>query len=714
MKIQILSLVLMFIVLDTEAQEYVMTFTGTGASEQIDSIQATNLSSGESIIFPGDKELVLSLDSGIDVESGFPRNIQVYPNPFGSEAVVSISQSQSRNIRIRIANTSGQIISEYHGLCDPGIQRFLIRLRDPGLYYISLSAGKDLFTEKFVCTEGNRGNDIQPLGSSTGRGYGVSASRMKSFDTTYRLGYVPGDVILYRCRGGEFISVLTDTPQGSFDYEVEFFECLDEDGRMYPTLSTGGLVWMAENLAFLPKVDASSTGSVSTTCLYVNGYEGQDPAIAKTVGNYREYGALYNWQAAIIACPSRWHLPSDAEWEQLASTGDPASGGRLKEAGILHWIEPNAGATNATGFSARPGGSRIPAGGFSPTGTNGMFWSSTDSGTDNGSGWRLHSDDDTIAVADEAKSAGLSVRCVRNTDEAGKLIQVSTHTANAITSHTAAVGGNVFQLTSEPVSVKGVCWATHENPTTDDNKIDLGSGPGIFSGILQDLEGKVTYHIRAYAVCSGSTTFGKDLAFTTLEGGTFTDPRDSRDYHYVKIGNQTWMAENLAFLPAVSKPATNSVSVAHCYVYGYDGESTTNARSHANYSTYGVLYNWPAALTACPDGWHLPGNAEFQILINFAGSDTIAGYKLKSVSGWNDNNGQNGNGDNALGFTALPGGDMEPPGYFLNLGDYGSFWTADPGEGINSLLWLLDNLNRGAFSHSYPKNIGFSVRCIKN
>jgi len=81
-------------------------------------------------------------------------------------------------------------------------------------------------------------------------------------------------------------------------------------------------------------------------------------------------------------------------------------------------------------------------------------------------------------------------------------------------------------------------------------------------------------------------------------------------------------------------------------------------------------------------------------------SQAIAGFKMKSRKGWNDNVGANGNGNNSFGFFALPGSDIEGTGVFLNVGNYGSFWTSDPEGDSNGFMWLLDNFNVGAFLHS--------------
>jgi uncharacterized protein (TIGR02145 family) len=109
-----------------------------------------------------------------------------------------------------------------------------------------------------------------------------------------------------------------------------------------------------------------------------------------------------------------------------------------------------------------------------------------------------------------------------------------------------------------------------------------------------------------------------------MEEGTFTDPRDGKVYRTVRIGNQVWMAENLNYDAEGSK----------CY-----------NNDPANRQKYGWLYDWETAKAVCPDGWHLPSDAEWQELVDFAGGDRVAGRRLKARDGWD-----NGNGIDDLGF----------------------------------------------------------------
>ena len=208
----------------------------------------------------------------------------------------------------------------------------------------------------------------------------------------------------------------------------------------------------------------------------------------------------------------------------------------------------------------------------------------------------------------------------------------------------------------------------------------------------------------------------------------FTDPRDGNVYKIITIGDQVWMAENLAYLPSVNMVADGSEDAAgsYYYVYGYDGTNVADAKATDNYATYGVLYNWTAAMDGeassttnpsgiqgvCPAGWHLPSDAEWTELTDYLGG-TGAGGKLKETgtTHWAS---PNTGATNETGFTALPGGYRNYDGSFLGIGYYGFWWSAT--EGLASSAWAryMTNGNSNVGRDHGSKEVGFSVRCVRD
>ena len=188
------------------------------------------------------------------------------------------------------------------------------------------------------------------------------------------------------------------------------------DSQIYQYKTIGTQVWMTENLAYLPSVVGPGTGSNSTAYYYVYGYDGSDVATAKATDNYSTYGVLYNWTAAQSACPSGWHLPSDAEWTTLTTYlgGESVAGGKMKEAGKSHWTSPNTGATNESGFTALPGGYRLGNGAFNAIGGSGNWWSSAQYDTSNAWTRYLNYTGSNVSRGNRGKERGFSVRCLRD------------------------------------------------------------------------------------------------------------------------------------------------------------------------------------------------------------------------------------------------------------------------------------------------------------
>jgi uncharacterized protein (TIGR02145 family) len=170
----------------------------------------------------------------------------------------------------------------------------------------------------------------------------------------------------------------------------------------------------------------------------------------------------------------------------------------------------------------------------------------------------------------------------------------------------------------------------------------------------------------------------------------FTDSRDNKTYKAVKIASQIWMAENLNY----------AASGSECY-----------DKKPANCTKYGRLYNWDAAMEACPSGWHLPSRGEYEALDKYVGGEKVAGKKLKARGGWSNN----GNGTDEFGFAALPGGLGYADGSFGYVGDYGIWCSAseyNSGAYLRDMGYSRDSVNWG--SYSYSKSYLFSVRCLQD
>jgi uncharacterized protein (TIGR02145 family) len=216
------------------------------------------------------------------------------------------------------------------------------------------------------------------------------------------------------------------------------------------------------------------------------------------------------------------------------------------------------------------------------------------------------------------------------------------------------------------------------------------------------------------------------------DSGSFKDSRDGNRYKWVKIGEQVWMAENLAYLPDVGPAFYGSVDSNHYYVYDYEGYDVNDAKKEDNYKNLGVLYNLPSALEACPEDWHLPEGDEWSELIDYLsangygwdGNSESIGKSLASKSGWDDLSegrhsefiGNDQTSNNSSGFNAFPaGGRIDHSNLigrrylgFTGLGYTAAFWSTYSArvdmDADSDRLW-------GYWRYGWN---GFSVRCVKN
>ena len=432
-------------------------------------------------------------------------------------------------------------------------------------------------------------------------------------------------------------------------------------------------VWMAENLNY---ADSNRTPSLKGGNWCYNNEE----------KNCKVSGRYYSWAAAIDSvalandskeplvcgygkkcgldravqgiCPDGWHLPSIYEWGLLsvALGGAPVSGKPLKA--LTGWNYSSTGYNNGTdlyGFAALPTGRRISATSWGKVGTDVYYWSATEQEAYYGRYFNINNVYTNSYTSQDYKSYGQSVRCVK---------------------------GDPSIAPVRPSSSSSV------DETKSSSSVTSVSSSSVPKGYVDP---------------------------STVVTGTMTDTRDGQMYKTVKIGTQTWMAENLNYETANS----------YCY---------NNADS--NCTKYGRLYTWAAAMDSvgtwtangkgcglgstcsptnpvrgvCPEGWHLPTQTEWNTLFTAVGGQSTAGKMLKSTSGWY----RSGNGTDAYSFSALPAGFRNRNGNYDSEGNDAHFWSSTESNSNYAYYVHLSYDYDDARPGINYKNYGFSVRCVQD
>lgn len=317
---------------------------------------------------------------------------------------------------------------------------------------------------------------------------------------------------------------------------------------------------------------------------------------------------------------------------------------------------------------------------------------------------------------------------------------VVTKNITNITGTSANVGGEISSTGGAAITARGVCWSTTQNPTINGNHTTDGNGFGSFVSLISDLEPGTTYHVRAYATNSAGTGYGAQKNFTTsfICGTSTVTDVDGNVYNTVQIGEQCWMRENLRtthYADGTAIPSHGSnYSDTDPYYYNY-------ASSGIALEQRGLLYNWPAAMKSgassaanpsgvqgiCPDGWHLPSDAEWTQLIDYVksqsqytcgGDSSYIAKALASTTGWKSSTntcavGNDPSSNNATSFGAVPAGGYHcsninsfgTNAYFQSSTEYSSSYGCIPNLSFSRANVLRGNPN---------KDYGYSVRCVKD
>ena len=610
-----------------------------------------------------------------------------------------------------------------------------------------------------------------------------------------KTAYVADQEQGYICQNGKWVEDDDVKVVSVTQSEVEGFLTDSRDGQSYRTVTIGSQTWMAENLNY----------KTANSYCYDN-----------NAGNCIKYGRLYTWNAAKTACPSGWHLPTQAEMNTLIATvGGANDASSLKStSGWKEYSRESGNGTDDFSFSALPAGDRDTSGKFHYEGTDAFFWSSTEYESDKAYNMNLYYyNGDGVMLGPYYKVSGFSVRCIKDgssnnivavirssssatppkssssvkvtepaevkigsiTDsrdgQSYKTVTIGTQTwmAQNLNYETAnsycyddnpancAKYGRLYtwaaamdsagiwssngkgcgngKICSPTYPVRGVCPTGWHLPTEVEFEtlfIAVG-GYGTAGTKLKSTNSKDGYSFSAlpasyglggrmgvYAHFWSSTEYNSDDAYYMLlfhddgrayleyeyygkndgfsvrcvkdgstnkivepaevKTGSITDSRDGQTYKTVTIGTQTWMAQNLNY------------ETANSYCYG---------DTPSNCTKYGRLYDWAAAKTACPTGWHLPTEVEFETLFTAVGGIATAGTKLKSITGWNSD----GNGTDDYSFSALP---------YNSEGDFAQFWSSTEYDIYNANHMNLRYRNGDAYLFNANKGLGFSVRCVKD
>lgn len=267
------------------------------------------------------------------------------------------------------------------------------------------------------------------------------------------------------------------------------------------------------------------------------------------------------------------------------------------------------------------------------------------------------------------------------------------------------------------ITPQGICWSSTPGPTVDNHIMDGELKDSTVYFRIQGLAPNTKYYLRVYATNSIGTGYGDEITLTT--NNTTTDI-NGNVYNTVTLGTQVWMVENLkttkyndgASIPFLESNTTAGTILDSPYYCFYDNFNYIN-------NELGALYNYPVVNSGklCPQGWHVPTDAEWTTLTQYLDGEYRAGGMLKSTGmNWDS---PNYDANNYSGFSALPGGSSGAAvGSFSGKGHRGTWWSSTIDENEFNICrtifsgnnWLIRD---GFMARANAQNF-LSVRCIRD
>jgi uncharacterized protein (TIGR02145 family) len=418
---RLLFLFSIFCVLTANAQNYLITFTGTGASNTVSSVKVENLTAGTTLTLNGSDILRLTITTGIkSIDDIQLSELKIYPNPMTYSSTLAIYPPAAGDATISVYNVAGKMLTQIQTRLDKGLQEFHLSGLESGSYLISVTGSTYHFSKKMLCNCNEAATiNFERISNNQAVYEKQVIVDSKGVQATVDMVYNIGDRIKFTGISGNYSTIETDIPASNKTITFNFIACTDYDNNNYSVAEIGTQVWMTENLKTTKYLNGDLIGTTTPATLDISGestpeyqwaYNGDE-------SNVPTYGRLYTWYALTDSrnlCPTGWHVPTDAEWTTLTTFlgGESVAGGKLKETGTTHWYWAE-GVTNESGFTALPGGFRHFSDGFKDFYNWGYWWSSTEFDLSNVY-LRMIGTGNNVYKGYIIKNVGYSVRCLKN------------------------------------------------------------------------------------------------------------------------------------------------------------------------------------------------------------------------------------------------------------------------------------------------------------
>jgi len=440
-----LFLLMLVCAFEASAQNFLISFTGTGASTTVSTVEVENLTAGTSRTLNGDDILRLTTTTGVNsIENGQSSRMNIYPNPMTDKSTLLISAPDAGDAIISVYDITGRRLTQIKSYIENYTQEFAISGLKTGLYFINVKGNSYQFSGKLVSNgKSDEPTSVKKVNANIAVDKKVSMMDTKGVQATIDMEYTTGDRLKFIGISGNYSTVITDIPTEDKTITFNFIACTDGDNNNYPIVEKGTQTWMAENLKTTKYNDGTEipniTDGTAWGALTTGAYSDYD----NIPDNSTTYGRLYNWYAVDNnagtkvasnggknVCPTGWHVPNDAEWTTLTDYltnngyGYEGSGTDIAKsmAATSGWqaygtpgtVGNDQASNNRSGFTALPSGGRYGTGAYNLIEGGGFWWSSSEDSAASAYRRRINYNSGDVNRSYANKQVGFSVRCLRD------------------------------------------------------------------------------------------------------------------------------------------------------------------------------------------------------------------------------------------------------------------------------------------------------------
>ncbi|MGD0710332.1 MAG: FISUMP domain-containing protein [Bacteroidales bacterium] len=445
MKKTALLFLLVFAIARIQAQNFLITFAGTGSSTTVDSVKVENTSQCTYTSLGGNDILNLtSVLTGInELNTNADNTLHVFPNPMTGLSLINFNAIASGNAIIELYDMAGKRIIQSQDFLSKGNQSYYLSGIGSGIYIIHIKSDEYSYTSKIASNEEANGTpEIKHISQVQGAEIMNNISKTEKIknvknSSTIQMQFNAGDTLKLTGKSGNFRTVIMLFPANSQTVTFTFVNCTDADSNHYAVVQIGTQLWMEENLNTIHYNNGDPIPNITDSAAWSNATTGAYCDFHNLPSFSDSFGRLYNWYAVNDPrgiAPAGWHVSTNAEWNVLEVLLDTSIdttitfgsvgnviGVKMKENCKTRWERLDttwaSWGDNVSGFTALCSNFRTAIGVWNQAPNSNhddAFWTATAANSYEAWTRSLRWCYGNIFIASGMETAGSSVRCVKD------------------------------------------------------------------------------------------------------------------------------------------------------------------------------------------------------------------------------------------------------------------------------------------------------------